>query len=55
MDLDPQWKILQSHRGFEKGTLLRNRSRSRRTWSIAMVERSPRRQVVGSNPAGPIT
>src|SRR5205814_10577224 len=37
----------------EKRALFQDGARPRRTCRVEFVERSPRRQVVGSNPAGP--
>src|SRR5437764_707790 len=46
-------KFLDSDRSREKRALFQDGPRPRRTCQVEFVERSPRRQVVGSNPAGP--
>src|SRR5437868_774937 len=46
-------KFLDSDRSREKRALFQGGARPRRTCRVEFVERSPRRQVVGSNPAGP--
>ncbi len=46
-------KFLDSDRSREKRALFQDGARPRRTCRVEFVERSPRRQVVGSNPAGP--
>src|SRR5207249_10224548 len=46
-------KFLDSDRSREKRALFQDGARPRRTCRVEFVERSPRRQVAGSNPAGP--
>src|SRR5437763_14493424 len=46
-------KFLDSDRSREKRALFQDGASPRRTCRVEFVERSPRRQVVGSNPAGP--
>src|ERR1043166_8495136 len=53
MDARAQSGLCESRRCYEKGAIFQNRARPRRTGQISQVERSPRRQVVGSNPASP--
>src|ERR1043166_6857839 len=53
MDARAQSGPCESRRCYEKGAIFQNRARPRRTGQIGQVERSPRRQVVGSNPASP--
>src|SRR5437773_712820 len=47
------FSFLDSDRSREKRALFQDGARPRRTCRVEFVERSPRRQVVGSNPAGP--